>query len=174
MTVPPPMPIMEERIPTPTAKIEIVIEEDKQELKIGTDIYIFYQASGHNEDGLICFNKSKQLLIAGDYLSNIEFPYVYKSIAEYSATLEIFNKIILNNTIRILIPGHGDYTADRKEMLLRVEESKKYFTELKGLLKGQKFNLEALFKRYKFSLSMRSFHNENISLLKKEFSSGNP
>ncbi len=150
-------------------KIDIVIEKNEQHLNIGSDNYIFYQANGHNKDGVVAYNKSKQFLIAGDYLSNIEFPYIYESVSNYESTLKLLEQIINKDNIKILIPGHGDYTTERQEMLTRVDDSRTYISLLKGTLNGNPFDVETLFRKYNFPQSMEGFHKDNINLLKKEF-----
>jgi len=152
--------------------LDIVIEKDGFELEIATDKYIFYQAQGHNSDGIISYNKSKGILIAGDYLSNIEFPYIYDSFKNYKNTLAKFAKIIKNEDVKILITGHGDFTTGKSEMKLRIKESFNYIYELESALLEQKdFDLDKLFTRYKFPISMHKFHAKNIELLQKEIQS---
>ena len=154
--------------------LDIVIAEDNFELEIGTDKYIFYQSLGHNSDGIITYNKSKGMLIAGDYLSNIEFPYVYDSFENYKNTLAKFTKIIENEDVKILITGHGDYTKDKAEMQLRIKESYDYIYQLKSaLLKQTDFDLDKLFARYKFPIGMAKFHAKNIEVLQKEMQNKN-
>ncbi len=48
-------------------------------MQISSDDYTFYQAIGHNKDGIITHNSMKGILITGEYLSNIEFPFIYES-----------------------------------------------------------------------------------------------
>ena len=64
------------------------------EFTLGEDTYAFYQAPGHNADGLITFNRSRGILVVGDYLSNIEFPYIYHSIDDYRTTLDMLEGLI--------------------------------------------------------------------------------
>ena len=150
-------------------KIDIVIDKDKMPLPIQSDSFVFYQARGHNKDGIIILNQSKGILIAGDYLSNIEFPYVYDSFAAYKNTLTKFSNILNTESINILIPGHGDFTKDKTEIEQRILDSRDYIEELENSVsKGITFNLQKLFSKYKFPIGMSKFHNENLKLLKKE------
>ncbi len=150
-------------------KIDIVIDKDKMMLQIKSDQYIFYQARGHNKDGIITYNSTKGIVIAGDYLSNIEFPYVYDSFQKYINTLAKFATIINSESINILIPGHGDFTNSIEEMKQRILDSYNYIEELEtSVTKGITFNLQKLFSTYKFPIGMTKFHNENIKLMKKE------
>ena len=149
--------------------IEIAISGDDEKLQIGLDEYRFYQAKGHNKDGIIVFNQTKNILIAGDYLSNIEFPYIYDSLKDYKETLTKFENILKLQAIKIVVPGHGDYTTDTKEMVKRIEESKNYIAELEESIRTKKeFNETKLYTRYQFPIIMNQFHQNNIKLVKKE------
>jgi hydroxyacylglutathione hydrolase len=149
--------------------IDIAIAEDAQKLQIGFDEYEFYQAKGHNKDGLLIFNTTKNILIAGDYLSNIEFPYIYDSVKSYKQTLSKFEQIIQEKPVNILITGHGDFTTNREEMVKRIEESRTYIAELEqSVIEKTAFNEMKLYARYKFPIIMNEFHQNNIQLLKKE------
>ena len=53
-------------------EIKTGISGHSQALRIGSDEHLFWQAKGHNKDGLITLHKTKGVLAVGDYLSNIE------------------------------------------------------------------------------------------------------
>lgn len=149
--------------------IKFSIDKDDYAHCLMEDVYVFYQAKGHNSDGLISFNRSQGILIVGDYLSNIEFPYIYESVKEYKQTLGKLAHIIETENVKILIPGHGDYCTDKKEMLLRIKESYDYISELEtSVVKGKAFDFERLFNRYQFPSIMKKFHKGNVALLQKE------
>lgn len=149
-------------------KVDIIIE-DEMDFQIGADEYYFYQAVGHNKDGIITYNATKKILIVGDYLSNIEFPYIYESIEAYEQTLNLLERIFLKNKVDILIIGHGDYTRELSEMLFRIEESRAYITQLKNhVYQGAEFDFEKLWNRYQFKGIMKKFHDGNVALLKKK------
>lgn len=151
-------------------KIEKVISGDNESLKIGSDEYLFFQATGHNADGIITYNQTKGILIAGDYLSNIEFPYIYHSIQSYRDTLSKFEKIINENEVSILISGHGDYTSNKEEMYIRLEESRQYINQLVALvITNRHFNDKEILDKYDFPIIMKQFHLKNIELAQKEF-----
>lgn len=149
--------------------IDIVINGENVVKKIGSDEFVFNQAVGHNADGLITFNRSKKVLIVGDYLSNIEFPYIYTSVKKYELVLNLLEKKFLSEENIILITGHGDYTNKRQEMLLRVKESRDYIQQLKQVVEQEEeFDLGKLFERYDFPIGMKAFHLGNIKLARKE------
>jgi glyoxylase-like metal-dependent hydrolase (beta-lactamase superfamily II) len=149
--------------------IRIPIAEDGMKTMIGEDRYYFHQGSGHNYDGLITFNKTRGILIVGDYLSNVEFPYVYHSFADYREALNTMRAIIYTGLVKVLITGHGDHTTDNNEMERRLEDSFAYLDELTlSVQNNTAFDLEKWLGRYDFPIIMGKFHEKNVALLRKE------
>lgn len=150
--------------------IDQAIAGEGQYLKIGEDDYVFYQAPGHNYDGLITFNRSRGILIVGDYLSNIEFPYVYHSFAAYRTTLQALEAIIASGEANVLITGHGDHTTERGEMERRVAVSRAYLDGVESAVRsGTEFDFTGLMKAYDFPGVMGAFHGKNLVVAKEEF-----
>ncbi|MFT6001167.1 MAG: hydroxyacylglutathione hydrolase [Neolewinella sp.] len=142
---------------------------DGTEMTIGTDNYVFYQAAGHNYDGLLTFNRSRGILVVGDYLSNVEFPYVYHSFADYRATLNKLETLIGTGEVKVLVTGHGDHTTDWVEMEKRIRDSRDYLEELTtAITSGTDFDLDKWLGRYDFPLIMKKFHDKNVALLRLE------
>ncbi len=138
-----------------------------QTLQLGADTYRFFQARGHNRDGLVSFNVTKGILIVGDYLSNIEFPYIYDSLKKYQNTLATLEELINDPAVQFLIPGHGDYTTNRQEMKDRIRESEAYLTDLEqSIVIGTAFDEASLLARYQFPRIMQRFHHNNIEVVK--------
>ena len=141
-----------------------------QEMRIGEDAYVFYQAPGHNYDGLLTFNRSRGILIVGDYLSNIEFPYVYHSFAAYRATLKTLAELVASGDVRILITGHGDHATERAEMERRIAVSHAYLDGVEAAVRSDTpFDFAALMKDYDFPGVMGAFHGKNMALARGEF-----
>ncbi len=150
-------------------QIDIAISGAIEEHLFGNEKYKFYQAVGHNADGLICLNQTRGILIVGDYLSNIEFPYIYESIAAYENTIDVLEEIINTEDIKILITGHGDLTTSKIEMEQRIKDSRNYILKLKkSVLNNEPFPTFELFERYSFPIIMKKFHDANIKLAQKE------
>ncbi len=153
--------------------IDRAIAGKEQSLLIGNDEYRFFQAPGHNYDGLLAFNRSRGILIVGDYLSNIEFPYVYHSFAAYRTTLQTLETIIATGEVKILIPGHGDHTTDREEMEQRVIDSRAYLDAVESAIRsGTSFDFTGLMEAYHFPGIMGKFHEKNLVLAEEEFKEG--
>ncbi len=150
-------------------QIDIVITTNYEQRQIQGETYIFHQAEGHSQDGLLTYQESQGILIAGDYLSNIEFPYVEHSLLKYQQTLDKLETLIAENGVGLLVTGHGDFTKSKSEMLKRIGESRKYLNDLEWAVRsGQSFDLDQLFKRYKFPGIMKKFHEANLKLVQEE------
>jgi len=148
--------------------VDFSIERDGQELVFGTTKLMFYQAKGHNSDGLFTIVNDKYW-VAGDYLSDIEFPFIYHSSIEYEATLAKTELILEKHQPEILIPGHGQVATSFAEILKRKEDSLRYIHTLRTAIKeGREFDLTSLWKRYRFPKIMTKFHEGNVALMKKE------
>jgi len=156
-------------------KVDFTVEKDEQELIIGETVLTFYLTPGHNIDGIftIVEFENQRIWIAGDYLSNVEFPYIYHSSFAYKRALVKAEQIMKQSHIDLLIPGHGDATMDEAEMINRIQDSSAYIRSVREALQdGKEFSTEALFQHYGFPGIMQKYHDENVALLKKEMGTG--
>lgn len=110
--------------------IDHALEGEGSRLQAGDFELLSWPAPGHTADGLISWVPERQVLIAGDYLSNEEFPFIYHSLAAYLATLDRLERILDDFPVRYCIPGHGDTAHGRDETLLRIDASRAYLLEL--------------------------------------------
>lgn len=148
---------------------DVIIEADGQELIIEETKLQFFFAPGHNADGLFTTIQPLGIFIAGDYLSNIEFPYIYHSSTEYEETLAKANHIFAHQRIRMLIPGHGDHTTNFREIEKRKNDNELYIQQLRTAIQNQRvFPEHTLWERYDFERGMKSFHDANVKLMKGE------
>lgn len=150
-------------------KIDIVIKEDQQQFRVGETTLTFYLAPGHNVDGIFTIIEEGGIWIAGDYLCDVEFPYIYHSSIEYEKTLAKVNEILEQHNIQLLVPGHGNVTTETTEILRRKKEALSYIHELRTCLSSsQVFDFERFVKKYHFPHIMKKFHDANVVLMKKE------
>ena len=150
-------------------KVDLSIAQDGQQLQIGSTTLHFYLAPGHNADGIFTVIEPAGIWIVGDYLSNIEFPYIYESSMAYQRTLAKVDQLLLQHAFQLLIPGHGDFTTSKAELIRRQKESEDYILKLRNcILEGQRFDLEKLWSRYDFPAGMLPFHQGNEKLMRKE------
>lgn len=107
---------------------DILIEQSGQTVIIGNTEAEFLLAPGHTADGTVIILKDHGIILAGDYLSNIEFPFIYHDHREYIQTLlKIRDKVTsLENTDILLVPGHGDIAFGKEEIISRIDKDLKY------------------------------------------------
>ena len=150
-------------------EVDICIDHDGQELQIGQTCLHFNLAPGHNADGIFTIVEQTGSWIAGDYLSNIEFPYIYHSSYAYEQTLQKARHIIAQFNIQLLIPGHGDVTSSKTEMEKRCSDSQQYIHRLREAIReDQPFDENKLWQQYHFPKVMHRFHSANRELIERE------
>ncbi len=150
--------------------IDVRVKRNKDCISIGNNKYDFYQAPGHNADGLILHDPKTEILVVGDYLSNIEFPYIYQSFEKYETTLNTIENVINENPIKFMVTGHGDATNSKNEMHRRIKVARSYIQLVKtAITEEEDFDFEHLMRSYDFPIIMRKFHEANMLLAKQEF-----
>ena len=143
-------------------KIDIIIEKDAQQIMIGDCCLTFYLAPGHTDDGLMTVIEPLGILLAGDYLSDVEFPFI-SNVKAYEETLNKVRQMVDSHAITTLVPGHGQTTTDQDEIWMRIEHSREYIIHLKNSVDQQ----QALKQRYSFYKGLEPMHEANIQLIKK-------
>lgn len=144
--------------------VDIVVKENGQTLDLGRTTLTFYLAPGHTDDGLFTVVEPFGIFLSGDYLSDVEFPFIYSSFKDYQHTVEKAEKIFHNHTIRLHVPGHGKTTNSQEEMTNRLSSSKMYLNNLVEEDEGLETILR---KKYKFYNGMKEIHEENIRKAKQ-------
>jgi glyoxylase-like metal-dependent hydrolase (beta-lactamase superfamily II) len=151
---------------------DYLVQTDGQVLEMGSTKITFYLAPGHNRDGiftLIETQGSQAVWLAGDYLSNIEFPYIYHSFKDYEQTLAKTAGILSKHAIWMMVTGHGDPAFSAQEILTRKSQSLDYISQLRQHAAGLKaFDAEKHWAQFRFHRSMKKFHDDNLALLEKE------
>ncbi|MDU0200417.1 MBL fold metallo-hydrolase [Paenibacillus sp. MAH-36] len=152
-------------------ELDIVIQEDGQQLQLGETTLTFYLAPGHTADGLMTVVEPLGILIAGDYLSDFELPFIYDSAKAYSQTLDKSNRILEQHHVQLLVPGHGLATSDQGEMKRRVELAADYLERLRqSVIANDESALEALNQEHAFPSSFtEECHKENVRIMKREY-----
>ncbi|MCB0706553.1 MAG: MBL fold metallo-hydrolase [Saprospiraceae bacterium] len=149
--------------------IDIAINQNGQQLKIGNTTLTFYLSPGHNLDGIFTIIEPHGIWIAGDYLSNIEFPYIYHSSIAYEDLLQKVDTFLEKHTFRILVPGHGDHCTEPTEIRRRAKNDLAYIQRLReAIARGETPEPASLYKPILFPQIMHQFHEGNIRLLKEE------
>lgn len=147
--------------------VDIVVRDDGQVLEVGNTKMTFYLANGHTNDGVFAIIEPLGIWVAGDYLSDVEFPYIYDNSEAYRETLVKANFILNLHGVCYLIPGHGNWTDSREQIQQRIDDSLHYIKELRNAIQsGHDSNY--LIKNYKYSRGMKACHAENIELITRE------
>ena len=133
----------------------------------------FYLTPGHTADSMMVVVWQLGLCISGDYLCNVEFPYIYHSSVDYLKTLDKLPHIHDRNWFTRLIPGHGDPALTIGDWLRRRTESLAYIYAVReSIAAGAIFDEAALWARYKYPRLQRKYHLDNVALMTREYEQG--
>jgi hydroxyacylglutathione hydrolase len=138
--------------PTPLALGQVQALPVPGSVEIGDRELELHPAEGHTADGMAIFDRERGLLIVGDYLSNVEIPWLHGSLADYRATLARLAPLI--EAAESVVPGHGA-PHDRETALRLLEEDVDY---LDGLEAG-----EARLPEERDTKAQRGIHEENLT-----------
>jgi glyoxylase-like metal-dependent hydrolase (beta-lactamase superfamily II) len=120
-------------------------------VEIGDRELELHPAEGHTDDGMAIFDRQQGLLMVGDYLSDVEIPWIHGSLADYRATLARLAPLVEAATT--VVPGHGS-PNDRDTTLRILNEDVDY---LDGLEAG-----EARVPKTRDTKAQRGIHEENV------------
>jgi hydroxyacylglutathione hydrolase len=150
-------------------ELDLSIAGEETSLEIGQTKLTFFQAPGHNDDGIFTVIEPLGVLLTGDYFSDIEFPYIYVNSYEYEKTILKLDPILSEYPIQLLVTGHGNATRDRSEMKKRQQDSLEYIHKMRELVlaKNQE-GINQLIRGCKFPRNMKKFHYNNQLLFEKE------
>lgn len=99
-------------------------------LDLGGETALFFPAPGHVDDGLFTVLPERHVLVAGDYLSDEEFPFVYYSLVQYRSTLMLARELCRRYSITQEVPGHGRVAASQGEIEYRIATDLDYLDRL--------------------------------------------
>lgn len=149
--------------------VDHIIEQDGQRLVFGDMVLTGYVAPGHTDDGLFTLVEPLGLFIAGDYLSDVEFPYIYDNSRSYEQTLGKLELILANHAITLLVPGHGEAADSLPEISRRKAAGLDYIHNLRtAIAEGKQEDIERLIDGCAFPRNMAKFHRSNRELIEKE------
>ena len=148
-------------------------------ISLKEDELILLHAPGHTGDSCFIISQANRVMFAGDYLSDLEFPFVYFNTGVYLKTLELAARLVKEYDIEYVVPGHGDIAKGKDEIEERINWDREYLGNLnetaqdlfiKGLsereitevLKEQNYRDEPI------ENAMAKMHLENIRLVMKE------
>lgn len=138
--------------------VDQVISTNGQTLTIGSVTLTFYLAPGHTADGLFTVVESLGIFLPGDYLSDVEFPFINDSYKAYQDTLNLATDIFAQNEIAALVPGHGSPSQNKIDIQKRLADSVDY---LKRLSEDDPTLETDLQKQYSFYEGIEKLHQKN-------------
>lgn len=113
--------------------VDIVIKNYGQTFKIDGISLVFYPSPGHVSDGIFVLIPELNCWIAGDYLSNIEIPFVDDNLESYIHTLHLAKELRhLYPDLSLMINGHGDIALSSEEILNRIKKDLEYLDFIKA------------------------------------------
>lgn len=164
---------IERSYPLEYPNADFAVYRDGVQYRTGQTKMTFYLTPGHTADSMMVVIWHLGLCIAGDYLSNVEFPFINHSSVEYEQTLEKLPRIHDKNWFTRLIPGHGTPALSINDWLRRRTDSLTYLYALReSISTGVPFDETSLWQRYRFPLYQRQCHNDNMTLMRKEYEQG--
>jgi glyoxylase-like metal-dependent hydrolase (beta-lactamase superfamily II) len=113
-----------------------------------------HPAEGHTADGMAVFDRARGVLVVGDYLSDVEIPWISASgsLADYRTTLARLAPLV--EAAATVVPGHG--AAHQRDVALRLlEEDLAY---LDALERGEERLPEG-----RATKAQRTIHAENVT-----------
>jgi len=154
--------------------------KDQYALPLKEDMLLFYPAPGHTNESVFIVSPDKKVLIAGDYLSDLEFPFIYYNSAEYLRTLELAARLTETYELGFVVPGHGEPGGTRAEILRRVKRDQEYIERLTNMVREyltqglQEKEILEVMKEMEYDNElitglMVRMHLENVRQVMKEF-----
>lgn len=143
------------------------------------DLVYFMSAPGHTTDGLVAFFTRRGVAVAGDMLSDVEFPFVTFSTSHYLTTLEKIRAKAGEFKTRLLIPGHGHPATSPTSIQERLDADCDYLYRLRDQVAAgvkSRATLPALqqslsrfpYRHQTIPEHLQSFHLQNIAGIVQE------
>jgi glyoxylase-like metal-dependent hydrolase (beta-lactamase superfamily II) len=139
-----------------------MIDMDGKALHYSGTVLTFYLAPGHTAEGLMIVWEPAGVLIAGDYLSNIEFPFIEDNITSYRRTMSKIDRILRAHQVKWMVPGHGDIAYGMEEISSRKEVAIEYLDDLELARRGEPFPEAKYRQRYPDWNQLREMHLKQV------------
>ncbi len=133
-------------------------------IRLGSMKINFVPVPGHTIDSFAAYVPDYGLLLAGDYLSDVEIPWISSGVSEYEQSLDYLKNIIEQLNPLLVIPGHGNARSDRAELLQNLEQAKWYLDNFNSIDEEIIKSIENYINSFPFSGSSRKIHIENLEV----------
>jgi glyoxylase-like metal-dependent hydrolase (beta-lactamase superfamily II) len=155
--------------PVAYPEVDRAIAGDGEEMVIGGTRLVFYQSPGHTPDGLFAIVEPAGVWIAGDYLSDVEFPIIDHDSRRYEETLAKAETILARHRVSLLVPGHGTATSDIEEIRRRIRRDAAYIRRLRELVAaGDGPAIDAMIDGCPYPRNLRECHRKNRERIRSE------
>jgi len=143
-------------------------------LDLGGETALLFAAPGHQPDGLFTVLPDRHVLVAGDYLSDEEFPFIFHSLPHYKSTLHLARELCKRYGIEKEVPGHGQIATTTDEIEYRISTDLDYLDRLETGVKQARadgLGVEEAVKRlsdFEFRgqpITQVKAHTDNVRLL---------
>ena len=141
---------------------DIVIDRDGKALHFDGTVLTFYFAPGHTAEGMYIIWEPAGLFVAGDYLSDVEFPFIEDGIENYRHTMNKVDRILNAHQIRWMVPGHGSVAYDIDDIKDRRDASLEYIGDLIAHKNGSDFLSDKYASRYEYWEGLRTIHEQQV------------
>jgi glyoxylase-like metal-dependent hydrolase (beta-lactamase superfamily II) len=156
---------IERDYPLTYPSVGMAIDMDGKALHYSGTVLTFYLAPGHTAEGMMIIWEPAGVLIAGDYLSDIEFPFIEDSLNSYRRTMSKVDRILRAHQINWMIPGHGSIAHGPAEVELRKDQALEYINDLEQSNNTNPFPTEKYKERYKFWNDLAETHKAQLQKL---------
>lgn len=110
---------------------DLTIGQDLETLHIGEARCTGLLIPGHTAEDMAIYCGNADVLVIGDYLSTLEFPFIEYSYQEYLNSLDKLQSFIEAYKPGYIVPGHGPLYTDYHIALDRIAKDRKYLQDLK-------------------------------------------
>jgi glyoxylase-like metal-dependent hydrolase (beta-lactamase superfamily II) len=125
-------------------------------LELGRHVLELHPADGHATDGTALLAEFVGLLLCGDYISDLEIPWIFGSLEDYRATLARLAPLV--ERAETVVPGHGG-PHTREAALQIIDEDVDY---LDALERGEE---RPRLPEGRDTARQREIHAENLARL---------
>lgn len=133
-------------------------------LKIDEILVHFYSVPGHTADGFAAYLTGYKTLIAGDYLSTAEIPWIGTNSIEYRNSLLLFKELIEYEHPKIIIPGHGMPDETLITCLQNIEQALQYLHIFESKAEKDKEAVMQYISSFPFKKASLDIHDMNQRL----------
>lgn len=142
--------------------------------------FVFFHTQGHTRDGLAIVWESQHTAIVGDFLSSLEFPFVYTSFAGYERTLQLFRELFARFHIDCVVSQHGPAATTSDAVAKRIDMAAQYIDAVveavtAAIARGDGIDLvmrtlsSLHYNDRPIPKGIQHFHEDNVRLAWREF-----